>query len=223
MDQKLITTGIIGAGSAILGALSQAMVSSVISSGTALRNERIRVIIDIEEYLDELWDLSDTLYNLRQSEIASSEEAETKAISAAFNRHLDRFYSIWDSRKRAIELNYYFKDGDAFRTYRKIERLYEKSKNKIERLSSCPMINNDQLLGDLLNLEDEIYNLRADLSTRLKLHLTWLYILLPSYMRLGHKLKKWLKRPYNPLTNSDAATNETEPYSVKHGRKQENK
>jgi hypothetical protein len=159
MDQNLIT-GIVGAGSAILGALSQAMISSLINNGSSLQKERIRVMIDIEEYLDELWNISNTLYNLKDSEIASSDDTETKKISSSYNRHIDRFYAIWDSRKRIIELNLYFKDEDSLRAYRKIERLYERSKNKIELLSPYPMTNNDKLLGDLLGLEDEIYNLR---------------------------------------------------------------
>ena len=212
MDPKLVT-GIIGAGSAIIGALSQAMVSSIINSGIALRNERIRVIIDIEEYLDELWRLSESLCSLRENEISSSDDNERKTISASFNRHLDRFYSIWDSRKRAIELNWYFKDKDIFRTFRKIERLYEKSKNKIEMLSPY----NDKLLSDLLDIDDEIYTLRSDLSEKLQLHLSWLYILLPTYLRLFHKLKNWVKRP----RTSSTVTSESDANAcdVKHGRK----
>jgi len=226
MDQTVIT-GLVGAGSAILGALSQATVSSVITSGSSLRKERIRVIIDIEEYLDEMWTLSNSLYDLKQNEVASfhsSDEAETKRIFALYNTHLDRFYSIWDSRKRIIELDLYFKDKDSFLTYRKIERLYEKTKNKIELLSPCPMTNNDKLLEDLLGFEDEIYGLRLKLSKRLKLYLSWVYILLPTYMRLGHNLKKWLKKPCissnDSSDTSGPAQGNTMPGGVKHGRKQ---
>ena len=226
MDQTAIT-GLVGAGSAILGALSQATVSSVITGGSSLRKERIRVIIDIEEYLDEMWALSNSLYDLRQNEIASfhsSDEAETKRISALYNTHLDRFYSIWDSRKRIIELDLYFKDKDSLVTYRKIERLYERTKNKIELLSPCPMTNNDKLLKDLLDFEDEIYGLRSELSKRLKLYLTWVYILLPTYMRLGHNLKEWLRKPCisldESIDTSGTAQGSTRPGGVKHGRKQ---
>jgi hypothetical protein len=223
MNQNLIT-GIVGAGSAILGALSQATVSYVINNGSCLRKERIRVMIDIEEYLDELWDLSNTLYNLKDNNIASLDDGETKEISASYNRHIDRFYAIWDSRKRIIELNLYFKDEDSRRAYRKIERLYEKSKNKIELLSPDPMIDNNKLLGDLLGLENEIYNLRLELSKRLMLHLSWRYILLPTYMRLGRNLSKWLNKPFRPSDDSDETTSTADdgisPRDVKHGRKQ---
>jgi len=219
MNQNLIT-GLVGAGSAILGALSQAMISSVITNGSSLRKERIRVMIDIEDYLDEMWDLSNRLYNLRESEITSSDEVETKEISALFNSHLDRFYSIWDSRKRIIELNLYFKDKNSLLIYRKIERLYEKSKNKIELLSPS----NDKLLKDLIDLEDEIYNLRSELSKRLKLHLSWVYILLPTYMRLGHNLNNWLRKPWLSSNDSgnttDTAEDSTKLRGVKHSRKQ---
>ena len=63
MDRDLIV-GAIGVFGAILGALVGVLVSALIVHASTLRKERTRVLIEIEEYLDELWDVSNTLYHL---------------------------------------------------------------------------------------------------------------------------------------------------------------
>lgn len=190
--------GIVGAGGAITGAI----VSAIIAHSSSLRKERTRVMIEIEEYLDELWDISNALYHLKNREIACSGTKEEQAISKSLGRCLDRFYSIWDSRKRIIELNVYFKDPNSSHIYREIERLYEKSKNKIESLSLDPIIDNNKLTGDLLDLENEIIVLQNELSSGLRLHLSLLYILTPTLARWCHKVKERLKKPNDKSKNT---------------------
>ena len=83
MDRDLIV-GAIGVFGAILGALFGALVSALIVHASTLRKERTRVLIEIEQYLDELWDVSNTLYYLKQSNISCSDEAEEKEVEAAY-------------------------------------------------------------------------------------------------------------------------------------------
>jgi len=191
MDRDLIV-GAIGVFGAILGALVGVLVSALIVHASTLRKERTRVLIEIEEYLDELWDVSNTLYHLKQSNISCSDEAEEKEVEAAYEHQLDRFFSIWDLRKRIIELNVYFNDPECSYIFRKIERLYEKSKNKVEALSPFPIIDNDKLLKGLLDMEDEIYDLRGNLTKRLRLHLSLQYIFFPTFSKWGNSLKSCL-------------------------------
>ena len=189
-----LIVGAIGIFGAILGSISGALVSALIIHASTLRKERTRVLIEIEEYLDELWDVSNTLYHLKESQMACSDDAEEKVIESTYNRQLDRFFSIWDLRKRIIELNVYFNDPECSYIFRKIERLYEKSKNKVESLSPFPIIDNDKLLKGLLDMEDEIYDLRDNLSKKLRLNLSLQYILFPTFSKWGTGFKRLLMK-----------------------------
>lgn len=181
--------GAIGVFGAILGAISGALISAFIAHVSTLRRERIRVLIEIEEYLDELWDLSNSLFHIKERLLACSDDSEEKMLESAYNSQLDKFFSIWDLRKRIIELNIYFNDPECSYTFRKIERLYEKSKNKVDAMSPFPVIDNDKLLKGLLDMEDEICDLRDNLSTKLRRHLSLQYIIFPTFSKWGTNLK----------------------------------
>ncbi len=202
MDRDLIV-GAIGVGGAILGSITGVLASGVIAHVSSLRKERTRVLIEIEEYLDQLWDVSNALYHLKDRELSCTDEAEEKNISSAYNHQLDKFFSIWDLRKRIIELNIYFNDHECSYIFRKIERLYERCKNKTEALSPFPIIDNDKLLEGLINIEEEIYDLRENLSRRLRLHLTFKYILFPTFLKWFFCVKGWLMKPADTLENTD--------------------
>ncbi len=194
MDRDLIV-GAIGVFGAILGSISGALVSALIAHAFILRKERTRVLIEIEEYLDELWDVSNTLYHLKERKISFPDDIEEKEIELAYEHQLDRFFSIWDLRKRIVELNVYFNDLECSYIFRKIERLYERSKNKVEALSPFPIIDNNKLLKGLLDMEDEIYDLRKNLSKKLRLQLSLQYILFPTFSKWGNSLKRCLVKP----------------------------
>lgn len=192
IDRDIIV-GAIGIFGAILGSVSGALVSAIIIHTSTLRKERTRVLIEIEEYLDELWDLSNTLHKLKQSQIACSDDTEEKAIGSTYNRQIDKFFSIWVLRKRNIELDVYFNDPECSFVFREIESLYEKSRNKVESLSPFPIIDNDKLLKGLLDMAGEIYDLRNNLSKKLRLNLSLQYILFPTFSKWGNGLKALLQ------------------------------
>ena len=132
---------------------------------------------------------------LKERKISCSDYTEEKEIELAYEHQLDRFFSIWDLRKRIVELNVYFNDLECSYIFRKIERLYERSKNKVGALSPFPIIDNDKLLKGLLDIEDEIYDLRKNLSKKLRLHLSLQYILFPTFSKWANSLKRCLVKP----------------------------
>ncbi|PLX49978.1 MAG: hypothetical protein C0613_05720 [Desulfobulbaceae bacterium] len=121
----------------------------------------------------------------------------------AYGIQLEKFFSIWDQRRRPIEINVYFNDVECLWLFRKIEILYEKSKNKVEAMSSSPIISNDRLLGGILDLEEEISDLRDKLSRRLRLHLTFKYIFFPTFAKWLHVTKEWLMKSANEVENKE--------------------
>ena len=193
--QHDLFVGAIGVFGAILGSISGALISAFIAHLSTLRKERIRVLIEIEEYLDDLWRVSNSLYHLKERLMACSDDAEKKRIESAYNSKLDKFFSIWDLRKRIIELNLYFNDSECSYTFHKIEGLYEKSKNKVEAMSSFPIIDNDKLLKGLWDMEDEIYNLRNNLSKSLRKSLFLKYMIFPTFSKCCANIKSFLIKP----------------------------
>jgi hypothetical protein len=188
--QHDLFVGIIGVFGAILGSISGALIGAFIAHISALRKERIRVFMEVEEYLDELRDVSNSLYCIKERLLACSDESEKKMIESAYNSQIDKFFSIWDLRKRILELNIFFDDPECTYIFRKIERLFEKSKTKIDVMSPIPIIDNDKLLERLMNMDDEIFVLRDNLSTKLRRNLSLQYIIFPTFSKWGTNLKK---------------------------------
>jgi hypothetical protein len=184
--------GTIGVFGAILGSISGALIGAYIAHISTLRKERIRVLIELEEYLDELRDVSNSLYYIKERLLSCSDDSKKQLIQSAYNNQIDKFFSIWDLRKRILELNIFFDDPECSYTFRKIERLYEKSKNKIDVMSPIPIIDNDKLLEKLMNMEDEIDVLRGNLSTKLRRSLSLQYIIFPTFSKWGTNIKTLL-------------------------------
>ncbi len=185
-----LTVGIIGVGGAILGSITGALMSAFITHVAHTRKERTRVMIEVEEYLDDLWNILNNLYHLKDSTLSCSDEAEENKISLAYYQHMDEFLSIWNLRKRILELNIYFNDPECSYIFNKIERLYEKSKNKVEALSPFLIVNNEKLLEGLLNIKGDIIDHRDDFSQKLLRQLSWQYIFFPTFAKWGHAVKE---------------------------------
>lgn len=154
-------------------------------------------LIEIEKYLDELWDVSNSLYHIKDRLTACLNDDQDQVFETAYDNQLNKFFSIWDTRKRIIELNVYFNDPECSYIFRKIESLYNESKNKIEAMSPLPIADNDKLLEGLLDIEDEIYGLRDNLSKKLRHSISLGYILFPTFSKWRTSIKDLLNNSSN--------------------------